>query len=190
MARNVLIVGALRQAKRLALMLKAEGYGEIHLSPDCGQALEAAGRLTPDVVIIDADQPGQDPLRLVRELLEGRPLPIVMYSSYDRIDKVLEADEMGVSSHLFRPITRKNLLGALELGISRFRQCQALHAEVGDCKEALRVRKVIERAKGILMRRNSFDEEQAYLRIQKLSRDSNVPMEKVADSIITADEIM
>lgn len=190
MGHRVLIVGGPRQSKRLAGILKGEGYEEVHLALDCDKALEAARSLLPEVIIMDAGLPCEDAIRAARMILDERPVPIVMHSSYSQIDQVMKAEDMGVSAHLFRPINRENLLGAIELGISRFRQCQALHAEVGDCKEALRIRKLVERAKGILMNRSALTEEQAFLKLQKLSRDTNVPMEKVAESIITASELI
>ncbi|HLB25272.1 MAG TPA: ANTAR domain-containing protein, partial [Nitrospirota bacterium] len=178
MAHRLLIIGNPRQSRRLAGILREEGYTEVRVVPDCESGLEAARAHKPEAVLVDLEGSCDDPLALVRKLVAERPLPIIMHSSYRQIDRLLEADESGVSAHLFRPITRENLLGAIELGMSRFRQCQVLHAEVTDCKEALRVRKVVERAKGILMKRNSLNEEQAFLRIQKLSRDNNIPMEK------------
>jgi AmiR/NasT family two-component response regulator len=190
MAQRVLIVGGPRNSKKLAGILANEGFAEISLSNDCVQAVELVRSLVPDVVIMDVSLPCDDPLSVATKILAERPVPIIMHSSHSQIEQVLRADEMGVSAHLFRPITRESLLGAIDLGISRFRQCQLLRAEVTDCKEALRIRKLVERAKGILMKRNSLTEEQAFLKLQKLSRDSNLKMEKVAESIITANEIM
>jgi AmiR/NasT family two-component response regulator len=190
MQHRVLIVGGARQSKRLAGILKAEGYEEVHLAFDCDKAIETARTLLPEVIVMDASLPCENPVGIARKILDERPVPIIMHSSYSQIEQVMEADEMGISAHLFRPINKENLLGAIELGISRFRQCQALRAEVGDCHEALRIRKLVERAKGILMKRSSLTEEQAFLKLQKLSRDTNVTMEKVAQSIITASELI
>jgi AmiR/NasT family two-component response regulator len=190
MQHKVLIVGGPRQSKRLAGILTGAGYVEVNLAFDCEKAIEAARSLLPDVVIMDAALPCEDPIGVARRILDERPVPIILHSSFSQIELVMKADEMGVSAHLFRPINRDNLLGAIELGISRFRQCQLLRAEVGDCHEALRIRKLVERAKGILMKRSALTEEQAFLKLQKLSRDTNVPMEKVAQSIITASELI
>lgn len=190
MGYKVLIVGPSRQSNRLAGILRGEGYEEVHLASDCDRAMDASRSLMPEVIILDAGLPCDDAIRVARMILDERPVPIIMHSSYSQIDQVMMAEEMGVAAHLFRPINRENLLGTIELGISRFRQCQALHAEVGDCKEALRIRKLVERAKGILMKRGPLTEEQAFLKLQKLSRDTNVSMEKVAQSIITASELI
>jgi len=189
MARRALIIGGPRNSKKLVDILSKEGY-DVESTADCVRAVDLARMFTPDVVLMDVNLPCDDPLSVAPRIIAERPVPIVMHSSHSEIDQVLRADEMGVSAHLFRPITRENLLGAIELGMSRFRQCQLLRAEVTDCKEALRIRKLVERAKGILMKRNSLTEEEAFLKLQRLSRDSNMKMEKVAESIITANEIM
>ena len=190
MAHRVLIIGEKGRASELAGMLKAEGYGDVSLAADGREAVELARASRPEVILMDIDLPGGDSVATAKEILIERPVPIIMHASYSQLDRVKEADEMGVSAHLFRPVTKEGLLGAIELGISRFQQCQALHAEIGNCKEVLRVRKLIERAKGILMKRNSMSEEEAFLKLQRLSRNNNIPMEKVAESIITASEVI
>ncbi len=190
MAYKVLIIGGSRQSSRLAGILKAEGYTDVTIVQDCANAIETARNLSPDAILMDVTLACDDSLSIAEKLMAERPLPIIMHSTHSQIDLVMKAETIGVSAHLFRPITRESLLGAIELGISRFRQCQVLRAEVGECREALRIRKLVERAKGILMKRGSLSEEQAFLRLQKLARDKNVKMEKVAESIITADEII
>jgi response regulator NasT len=190
MTYKVLIIGGSRQSGRLAGILKAEGYTDVTIVQDCANAVETARNLSPDAILMDVTLPCDDSLSIAEKLLNERPVPIIMHSTHSQIELVMKAETIGVSAHLFRPITRESLLGAIELGISRFRQCQLLRAEVGECREALRIRKLVERAKGILMKRSSLSEEQAFLRLQKLARDKNVKMEKVAESIITADEII
>ena len=189
MSQKILIIGTGRQAKKLGDVLKLDGSMDITTVSDCASAHDTARVLMPDVVLLDAAV-CEDAVTLAARMIEDRPVPIVMLSSYDQIQLVMGADAVGVSAHLFKPITRENLLGAINLGISRFRQCQLLREEIGVCREALRIRKIVERAKGILMKRGALTEEEAFLRLQKLSRDRNVKMEKVAESIITASEIM
>lgn len=190
MTYRILIIGGSRQSNRLAALLKAEGYTDVTIVQDCTNAVETVRSLSPDAILMDVTLACDDSLSIAEKLMSERPVPIIMHSNHSQIDLVMKAETIGVSAHLFRPITRESLLGSLELGISRFRQCQMLKAEVGECREALRIRKLVERAKGILMKRSSLSEEQAFLRLQKLARDKNVKMEKVAESIITADEII
>ncbi len=191
MTRKFLIIGSPARCRKITGLLKKEGYTRIFAAHDLQGAQVAAGKTDPDVIVLDGQElPEGEPLAIVDRLISERPVPVVMHYNFAQLSDAVRADGLGVSAHFFGPLTRENLLGSVELGISRFRQCQALREEVGDCKEALRVRKIVERAKGILMKRNSFNEEEAFLRIQKLSRDSNVSMEKIAQSIITAAELI
>lgn len=190
MAHRLLVVGAEEASKEVSFMLEAAGYKDIRKAYDGVSAAAAAREFLPDVVLIDMDLPGEDAVSLVKDVLQDRPVPIVVHASYNHIEKVKDAEALGASAYIFRPLGKENLLGAIELGMSRFRQCQALHSELGDCREALRVRKLVERAKGILMTRSSMTEEEAFLKLQKLSRNNNLSMEKVAQSIITASELI
>jgi len=190
MASNILIIGSKKHSDELQDILRAAGYEDLHAVEGVKGAAEAARSRQPEAILLDIDLPDGDSISLIRDILVERPVPIIVHATYNQMERVKEANEMGVSAHLFRPVTKESLIGALELGMSRFRQCQALHAEVGECREALRVRKVVERAKGILMKRHSLSEEEAFLSIQKLSRNNNMTMEKVAESIITASEVL
>jgi len=190
MSYRALIVGDRNISSEIAGLLEVEGFKGLRRARTGREALEAARAETPDVVIMEIDLPDEDPVAVAREMLVMRPVPILVHASYSQLENIREAEENGVSAHLFRPVTKETLLAAIELGVSRFKQCQTLHAEIGNCQEALRVRKLVERAKGILMKRNSLTEEEAFMRLQKLSRNNNITMEKVAESIITANEII
>lgn len=190
MAYKVLIAGGKESCGEVASLLGGSGYDEVRQAAGASAALEAARAYQPDVIIMDVELPDGDAVSLAGEILNERPVPIIVFGSYSQIDKVKEAEASGVSSYIFRPLSRENLMGVIELGASRFRQCQALHTELGSCKEALRVRKLVEKAKGILMKRSALSEEDAFLKIQKLSRNNNISMEKVAQSIITASELL
>lgn len=190
MAYRVMVAGGRKLSDEMAGMLKAAGYDDIYMAYDAASAVETARTKQPDVVLIDVELPGGDSVAAVKEMLIARPVPIVMHASYSQVEKVQDAADTGVSAHLFRPVTPETLLATLELGMSRFRQCQELHAEINECRETLRVRKLVERAKGIMMKRNKMTEEEAFLRIQTMSRNNNIPMEKVAESIITANELL
>ncbi len=190
MAYRLLIVGDEEAAGGIAALLKGARFGDIRLAHGEQAAKETARAFQPDVVLVDIDLTGVDTVSLIKDIIQERPVPVVVHASYDHIEKVKDAEVLGASAYIFRPLGKENLMGAIELGVSRFRQCQALHAELGDCKEALRVRKLVERAKGILMTRSSMTEEEAFLKLQKLSRNNNISMEKVAQSIITASELI
>ncbi len=93
MQHRVLIVGGARQSKRLAGILEGAGYTEVHLSFDCEKAIEAARSILPDVVIMDAALPCEDPIAIARRMLDERPVPIILHSSFSQIEQVMKADE-------------------------------------------------------------------------------------------------
>jgi len=190
MSYKILIVADREHAEELSEMLKDSGHPDLKATDDSAAAPGLVKTFGPDTVLVDLDMDGIRPAGLVKDILEEKPVAIIVLASYGKIENVQEAEDMGASAYLFRPFNWESLLGVIEMGLSRFRQCQTLHTELGSCKEALRVRKLVERAKGIIMRRNSLNEEEAFLKLQKISRDNNMTMEKVAESIITASELI
>lgn len=154
------------------------------------EAVRKVRELRPDLAILDIKMPGMDGLEAARQILAERPIPIIILTAFSERQLVAEADQIGVASYLVKPVAEEDLLPAITLAVSRFQQLQDLRAEVGDLKEALKARKVIEKAKGILMQRQGLTEEEAYRRLQKQSRDRNIPMVQLAEAILTAEEIL
>lgn len=154
------------------------------------EAVRKVRELRPDLAILDIKMPGMDGLEAARQILAERPIPIIILTAFSERHLVAEADQIGVASYLVKPVAEEDLLPAITLAVSRFQQLQDLRAEVGDLKEALKARKVIEKAKGVLMQRQGLTEEEAYRRLQKQSRDRNIPMVKLAEAILTAEEIL
>jgi len=190
MSYRILILADREHSEELAEMLKDSGHPDLKATDDPAAVPGLVKSFEPDTLLLDLDMPGMKSAAVVRDILNERPVAIIVLASYGLIESVQEAEDMGASAYLFRPFNWESLLAVIEMGLSRFRQCQRLHLELGSCKEALRVRKLVERAKGIMMRRSSLTEEEAFLKLQKISRDNNIPMEKVAESIITASDII
>jgi response regulator NasT len=106
------------------------------------------------------------------------------------MDLIEKADEVGVSGYLVKPVSENDLLPAITLARSRFKQFRALEHELGDLKGALKARKLIEQAKGILMEKEGIPESEAFRRLQQQSRNQNIPMAKLAEAIITASKLL
>jgi len=103
---------------------------------------------------------------------------------------VERAAQANISAYLMKPVAEEDLLPAIALALARFREFKALHQEVADLREALEARKLIERAKGILMRRLDLTEEEAFRRLQKQSQDTNRKLSEVAQALVTADQLL
>ena len=153
------------------------------------EAVFLAAEHQPDLVLLDIVMPDMDGIEAARRISAERPIPIVLISAHSENSLAERADEAGVFAYLVKPVSAEDLRPALLLARSRFREFQLLRQEVADLRQALETRKLVERAKGILMRRLNLTEEEAFRRLQRRSQDENRKMREIAQAIITADEM-
>lgn len=171
----------------LRAMLQDEGYQVVGEAADGPRVLDLVGKLRPDLVFLDIKMPGVDGLQAARALLADRAVPVIILTAYADREFVDQAREAGALAYLVKPVRESDLRPAVEVAMGRFREIQALRGEIGDLEETLRTRKLVERAKGILMRREGVDEADAFSRIQKAARDRRTTMRAVAEEIIGSD---
>jgi len=171
-------------------MLENIGHTVVGRARTGKEAVEKALELSPDLVLMDIKMDDMDGLEASRQILALKPLPIVILTAFSQEDLIEKANEIGVSAYLVKPVSESDLLPVLVLARSRFKQLQTLQQEVGDLKEALRTRKLVEQAKGILMDKERITEAEAFKRIQQQSRNRNIPMGKLAEAIITASDLL
>ena len=191
MGRRVLIVDDQPNQRRiLREFLEIAGYEVIGEGTNGRDALRLVEELGPDVVIMDVKMPGMDGIEAAKEINLRNPTPIILCTVKKDRDTLERAKGAGVMAYLIKPIREEDLSPTIEIAISRFREFKALREEVEDLKEALEARKVIERAKGLLMERHGMSEEEAFRRIRKLSMDRRKPMKEVAEAIVMAYEMI
>ncbi len=174
----------------LAAMLRNIGHTVVDCACSGREAVEKAGRLSPDLVIMDIKMDDMDGLEASKRILEQQPLPIVILTAFSEAEFIELADDIGVSGYMVKPFTQSDLQPALTLARSRFKQLQALKREVGDLKEMIRTRKLVEQAKGLLMEKEGITEADAFRRIQQMSRNQNIAMAKLAEAIIMTSRVM
>ncbi len=174
----------------LSTMLQNIGHRMIARARTGQEAVEKAKELSPDLILMDIKMEDMDGLEASRQILAQQPVPIIILTAYSQMDLIEKADEVGVSGYLVKPVSENDLLPAITLARSRFKQFRMLEHELGDLKEALRARKLIEQAKGILMEKEGIPEAEAFRRIQQQSRNQNIPMAKLAEAIITASKLL
>lgn len=150
------------------------------------EAVELAQRLNPDVILMDIKMPGMNGVEAATIINQLQPVPIIIFTGRGDEETVRRTIEAGVMAYLVKPVREEGLLPAIELAISRFKEFQALRKEVQDLKGAMEARKVIERAKGLLMEKEGINEREAFSRIQRMSMDMRRPMKDVAEKLITA----
>ncbi len=171
-------------------MLTNLGYLVVGEAPDARTAVNMAREIRPDVVIMDIRFEGDDMdgIEAARILMEERVAPVLLLSAYSDRDLVQRAKEAGVMGYLLKPFREADLPPAIEVAMANFQQWLKLEKEARDLKEALETRKLVERAKGILMDRHGLSESEAFRRIQKMSMDNRRPMKEIAQAIILAYE--
>lgn len=154
-----------------------------------GAELLALCRTTaPDLVITDIKMPEMDGIEAAIRLYGEKPTPVILVSAHHEEDLIERAEADHIMAYLVKPIKEADLAPAIGLAMRRFEQFHEMRKEASDLRQALENRKLIERAKGILMRRASIDEPTAFRRLQKTASDRNMKLVDVARTILTAEE--
>ena len=169
-------------------MLTNLGYLVVGDVGDGRSAVNLAKELRPDIVIMDIKMPDMDGIEAARILTEERIAPVLLLSAYSQQELVTKAREAGVAGYLVKPFRESDLTPAIEVALSRFTEFRTLEREVGDLRETLETRKIVERAKGILMDNQGLNEAEAFRRIQKMSMNTRRPMKDIAQAIIITAE--
>jgi len=176
--------------------LESLGYDVVAVANDGQRAIDLCRRTLPDVVLMDIEMPGMDGLTAARQISQDPGTPIVILTAHGHPNLVEQAILGGVVQYLMKPVTSPALHAALQTSIA---QSDKLRAEreraeservrAEELESTLRERKLIERAKGILMTRKNFTEPEAFRFLQRQSQDKRMPMAKLAESIVQADEL-
>lgn len=170
-------------------MLTNLGYLVVGEANDGRSAVNMARELRPDLVIMDIKMPDMDGIEAAQVLTAEKIAPVLLLTAYSQQDLIDRAKEAGVVGYLVKPFRESNLAPAVEITLSRFQEFQTVQKEVEDLKEALETRKVVDRAKGILMDTQGLTEQDAFRRIQKMSMNMRRPMKDIAEAIVLAHDV-
>lgn len=170
-------------------MLIALNYDVIAEVGDGRTAIDLAKKLRPDLVIMDIKMPEVDGIAAAGELTREKIAPVVLLTAYSDQALVEQAKEAGVVGYIVKPFREAELMPVIEVAMARFDEFVALEQEIGSMKEALESRKVVERAKGILMEVHGLRESEAFHRIRRTSMDSRKSMKEVAEAILLTHEM-
>jgi AmiR/NasT family two-component response regulator len=142
----------------------------------------------PDLVITDIKMDDMDGIDAAREICAGDPLPVILVSAYHEPDLFERASSEHILAYLVKPIKQADLDAAIAIAMRRFEQFRDIRREAGELRQALEDRKILDKAKGIMMKKASVDESEAYRRLQKLARDNNQKLVDVARMILLAEQ--
>jgi AmiR/NasT family two-component response regulator len=168
----------------LRSLLEGAGHEVCAEARDGAEAVALVAEHRPDLAILDVKMPRLDGIEAAKRILEERPIPIVMLTAYGQDELVARAVEAGVFGYLVKPFRETDLLPAIATARARHEELSALREEADSLAEALAARKVIERAKGILMERDDLSEQEAFERLRRASQLSGKPMKVVAEALI------
>ncbi len=169
-------------------MLPRMGHQVVSVAENGRQLVEHCLEVRPDLVITDINMPEMDGISAAEEIFRRRPTPVILVSGYHDRELIERAEANHIQAYLIKPIKRADLEPAIALAVARFAEFQSLRKEAADLRQALEDRKVIERAKGILMRRTGLDEAAAFARLQRSASDNNLKLVDAARSIVIADQ--
>ncbi len=168
----------------LRKMLEEAGFEVCAEARNGVEAVALAQAEQPDLAVLDVKMPQLDGIEAARRILAERPIPIVMLTAYDHRELVARAVEAGAFGYLVKPFRESDLLPALHAARARHAELEALREEAESLAEALATRKVVERAKGLLMARERLSEQEAFTRLRRASQSSNRPLRVVAEAVI------
>ena len=154
------------------------------------ELVELCAAAQPDLAITDIEMPDMDGIDAAAEIYRQRPIPVILVSAFHEPEFIRRAEADHILAYLVKPIKQADLEPAIRSRMRRFEQFQALRKETTDLKKALEDRKVIEKAKGVLMKKTGLDEHDAFRRLQKLASDKNRKLVDIAQIILTAEEAL
>lgn len=172
--------------KNIKNLIGKTGYWVVGEAEDGITGLKLVRARQPDLVIIEAFLPGTDGCEVARIIHEDKLAPVILISSSPQQNIIAKAKAAKVFAFLVKPELEYNLVPAIELALTNYQEIVKLENKIRDLQDTLEARKVVEKAKGILMKTLGVSEPEAFKRIQKQSMNRRISMRAVADAIILA----
>jgi response regulator NasT len=169
-------------------MLTNQGYLVVGDTGDGRSAVNLARELRPDIVLMDIKMPDMDGIEAASILTREHIAPVVLLTAFSQRELVERAKEAGVVGYLVKPIQEADLAPAIEIALARFKEFRALGQEVDSLQDQLDTRKLVDRAKGILMDTQGLTEAAAFRRIQRMSMNTRKSMKEIAQAIVLTHE--
>jgi len=190
MLKVMIVDNDLERTTPLKQSLLDSGYEVIAHLKDTVNLDSACRELQPDIVIIDTDSPSRDTLENICVMTMHEPRPIVMFTHDGNKEQIKQATRAGVSAYVVGSIPSERLQPVIDAAIARFDEFKLLRAELNEANEKLNERKVVERAKGLLMKQRGLDEEQAYNMLRSMAMQRNMKIADLANQLMNAAKLL
>lgn len=164
--------------------LQEEGYDVVGETGRGDEAVELVRRLEPDLAILDVKMPGLDGLAAAREISTEKKAAVLILTAFSQRDLIEQARDAGALAYLVKPFQRSELIPAVEIALGRHREMRALHDQTQSLEDQLETRKLVDRAKGILMDNHGMSENEAFDWIQKTAMNKRVKAKDIAEQVI------
>lgn len=174
-ARSAILEQALQDAGHQVVARIRHGHNLLRELKEC----------QPDIIIMDLEAPGRDTLEQMREISRDQPRPIILFSNKRDSDYIRQAVQAGVSAYVVDGLSQERVMPIVEVAMARFREFEALKRELQETKTQLADRKVVDKAKGILMQRKGLSEDDAYQLLRKTAMSRNMRIADVARTLLT-----
>lgn len=175
----------------LKTQLERFGHAVVGQAPTAEKAVELFDSCSPDLVLLDIRLSGEgDGIDLARTLLAKRRCPMIIVSAYSDPELIARAGQAGVYGYLIKPVTGEALAAQIEIAVRRFNDAEALRREKLELTQAMIDRKIVERAKGIYMKRLRLDEPSAHRRLQLEAQRRRITVVQFAQKIIESEELL
>ena len=166
-------------------ILEAEGYADIGETGRGDEAIDLVRMLEPDLVILDIKMPGMNGIDAAKVISDEGLAAVILLTAFSQQDLIQEASNAGVLAYLVKPFQRSDLVPAIELALGRFKEISDLKQETLMLRESLQTRKLVDRAKGLLIDSYGLKESDAYRYLQKKAMEDRTTMKSVAEDILT-----
>jgi len=165
-------------------MLREVGYDVVGEAADGESAIRLAEELRPDLVVMDIKMPVLDGISAAERIAKARIAPVVLLTAFSQKELVERARDAGAMAYVVKPFTSNDLVPALEIALSRHAEIAALESEIADMTDRFETRKLVERAKSLLISNMGLSEPEAFRWIQKTSMDRRLTMREVAETVL------
>lgn len=174
------------ERKVLKGLLEDGGFSVVAEGANGAEAVEICKAKSPDLVIMDVSMPVKDGIEAAGEINRFCHTAVILLTACDDDETIKKAVDAGVMGYLAKPVRHEELMASVKLAISRFEEAELIKKENRDLKNTLQARKIVERAKGLLMEKEGLSEAEAFSRIRKISMDRRQSMAAIAEIIIHA----